>query len=305
MSMKKSSLSTIYGLLAPAAFISVGAAQASSVVYVSGKGADSNACTVAAPCLTFQGAYGKVDAGGIIIALDSASYGPLTITKSVSVINDGGGVADVQRAEAGKNAITINDSAAIVHLRGLSVDGGGVGVNGVYVVSAASVTISNCVIRRFIVSGVLARPTAAGMALSVIDSTVSDNARGIYLYPNGGALTATLSNVEATGNSQQGVYATGTVSAAVTGGIFSRSAQGVYAGAGASVSVRDAVANNNSGAGFLAYGAGAVLRLAHSIASGNYTGLQASNGGLAETYSDNNLRANNRQVAGATAVVRQ
>lgn len=57
---------------------------ASNVVYVSGSGNDSNACdTVSAPCRTFQAAHGKANAGGEIVVLDSASYGPVTITKSI------------------------------------------------------------------------------------------------------------------------------------------------------------------------------------------------------------------------------
>src|SRR6266481_9627937 len=55
--------------------------------FVSGIGSDSNACTRTAPCRTFAFAITHTNAGGEIYALDPAGYGPVTITKSISIIS--------------------------------------------------------------------------------------------------------------------------------------------------------------------------------------------------------------------------
>src|SRR6266446_6363807 len=57
--------------------------------FVSGHGNDANACSLAAPCRTFAGAYTKTNAGGEIDVLDTAGYGSLTITNAISIVNDG------------------------------------------------------------------------------------------------------------------------------------------------------------------------------------------------------------------------
>lgn len=53
--------------------------------WVAPGGNDANDCTVSAPCQTFQGANQKVGSGGEIICLTGGSYGPLTITKSLTI----------------------------------------------------------------------------------------------------------------------------------------------------------------------------------------------------------------------------
>jgi hypothetical protein len=62
--------------------------------------------------------------------LEPAGYGPVTITKSISIVNDGVGTAAIG-VESG-NAITINAGANdSVHLRGLTIDGLGRAANGI------------------------------------------------------------------------------------------------------------------------------------------------------------------------------
>ncbi len=90
--------------------------------WVSGKGTDSGACTRAAPCQTFAFALTQTAAGGEIDVLDPAGYGTVTITKAISIVNDGVGVAAIGTASG--NGITINAGASdSVHLRGLTIEG--------------------------------------------------------------------------------------------------------------------------------------------------------------------------------------
>src|SRR4029077_18206456 len=58
---------------------------ATTRVFVAGQGSDSNPCTFAAPCRTFNRAASVVAAGGAIDVLDPAEYGSVSITKSLSI----------------------------------------------------------------------------------------------------------------------------------------------------------------------------------------------------------------------------
>src|ERR1051325_6112709 len=74
---------------------------------VAAQGSDSNPCTFAAPCRTFQHAHDMVAANGEIDVLDPAGYGALTISKAISI--QGHGFSGISAASG--NAITINAGA--------------------------------------------------------------------------------------------------------------------------------------------------------------------------------------------------
>src|SRR5262249_44137287 len=57
--------------------------------YVSGTGSDSYPCTATQPCKTLQAALSLTVAGGEIFVLNSANYGPVTITKAVTITGEG------------------------------------------------------------------------------------------------------------------------------------------------------------------------------------------------------------------------
>src|ERR1700732_3223523 len=78
--------------------------------WVSGHGTDSGACTRAAPCATFAFALTQTAFGGEIDVLDPGGYGPVTITKAISIVNDGVGTAGI-RVGSG-NGVTINAGAS-------------------------------------------------------------------------------------------------------------------------------------------------------------------------------------------------
>src|SRR5580698_8100383 len=118
--------------LALGGVLSVAPAQAQAVrTFVSPTGVDSAACSLTAPCRTFAAAYAATDAGGEIAVLGTAGYGTLTINKAISIVNGGGFEAGVS-VPSGGTGITINALANdAVSLRGLTIDGAGVGANGV------------------------------------------------------------------------------------------------------------------------------------------------------------------------------
>jgi hypothetical protein len=148
----------VAGLAAPAHALS-------NRAWVSGHGTDAAGCgSAASPCRTFQYVHDNIVApGGEIDVLDPAGYGAVTITKALSIINDGAGTAGVQSV-SGQNAITINvvPASVPVNLRGLTIDGLGSGQHGIQVISAGTLTVVNCEIRHFTGNGIYIAPVTNG-----------------------------------------------------------------------------------------------------------------------------------------------
>src|SRR5438105_1217782 len=124
---------------------------------VSLTGSDLATCTVPDPCRTFDVAISKTNAGGEVVVLSTAGYGPFTVTKSVSIISPPAYHAAM--APTAGDAITINVDNAVVVLRGLTLNGSLGGYNGVTFSGAAtasnsSLYIENCCISGFINNGV-------------------------------------------------------------------------------------------------------------------------------------------------------
>src|SRR5262249_61977328 len=116
--------------------------------FVSSLGNDANDCNRVTPCRTFQQAHDNTLAAGEITVLDPGGYGAVTITKAISIINDGVGEAGAL-VSGGLNGITINAGASdAVSLRGLTVKGIGFGGgNGIQFTTGKSLTIENGAIR--------------------------------------------------------------------------------------------------------------------------------------------------------------
>ncbi len=146
------------------------ASAAAQRTFVSSAGVDNVNCSLASPCRAFAAAITATSAGGEVIVLDSAGYGPVTIAKSVSLIAPTGIYAGITVFSG--NGITVNAPGAIVVLRGLSINGQG-GSNGVNVLQAARVRIESCVISNMAVDGVM--HSAPGAELMVLDTIVRDN----------------------------------------------------------------------------------------------------------------------------------
>lgn len=126
--------------------------------WVSGVGDDANPCSRTAPCKTFAGAIPKTAAGGIINALDSGGFGPVTITKSITI--DGTGM-QASILASNTNGVVINGAGANVVLRNIDITGTNCsGVTGVVVHQASSVRLD----------GVAIAGTQRGLALPLTDA---------------------------------------------------------------------------------------------------------------------------------------
>jgi Right handed beta helix region len=285
-------------------FLHVASAQAQYVhtCVSAAAGNDANTCHCTQPCRTFQRAHTQTLDQGQITVLDPGGYGPVTITKSISIVNDGGGVASV--IVSGNNAFGINvnaPAAGYVNLRGLTIQGVGFGIDqgGVIFASGFSLTITDCVIRNLTGNGIVFG--GSGNSLVVADTLVADNGgSGIFVNPEAGTRRTMFNRVQLYHNSEAGIWVRG-------GG-----------GAGTlDATVTDSVAYKNAGSGFLAStvagGGSTSLWIFRSVAANNFDGLKADiasilvgqstvkgntngltmvNGGSVTSYGDNNIDGN-------------
>jgi hypothetical protein len=195
--MKTSLVAAGFGAGLCLAAIGLGGSAAATPVanraWVSGHGVDQAGCGApVAPCRSLQYAHDSiVIAGGEIDILDPAGYGSVTITKAISIVNDGVGTAGVQASSG--NAITINAGPGdAVYLKGLNIDGIHASAsNGVQLNTAGTLTIINCVARHFANAGILLSPTTSTQ-MNVVDSVMTDDGLGLSYSVTGTGFLDTL-----------------------------------------------------------------------------------------------------------------
>jgi hypothetical protein len=212
--------------------------------FVSSLGNDANDCNRLTPCRTFQRAHDQTLALGEITVLDPGGYGAVTITKGISIINDGVGEAGAL-VSGGLVGITVNAGAADrVTLRGLTIKGIGFGGgNGIRFNSGASLIIENCVVRNLTGDAIQMLgnvPADTTRSLTLSNVMVTDNdANAIYIQPSGAGTASVVANrVEMYNNGAHGL---------ALDGQNINSANGILLGA-----ATDSVAANNGIAGFVA-----------------------------------------------------
>src|SRR6516164_7033185 len=139
-------------------------AHARARTFVASYGNDSNPCTFGSPCKTFQQAVNVVDAGGEVTAIDSAGFGPIIITKAVTITSPDGVEAGIVPGASG-NAILIGvGTSDTVVLRGLTLDGGGVGFDGILFNAGGRLVVTNCVLQNFGNAGIQFFPASDSVA---------------------------------------------------------------------------------------------------------------------------------------------
>jgi hypothetical protein len=140
--MKKMTIVRIAAVLC----IGTAAFSASGVqrTFVAPSGSDANPCNLASPCRTFGAAIALTDPGGEVVILDSAGYGPVTITKSVSITAPAGIYAGIS-AFTGQDGVVIDGADIEVTLRGLTINGQG-GSVGVRMPQGGALTMERCTV---------------------------------------------------------------------------------------------------------------------------------------------------------------
>lgn len=165
------------------------ASAAAQRTFVASYGNDANACSLTLPCRGFAAAVAQTISGGEVIVLDSAGYGPVTITKSVSIVAPGGVYAGISAASGAGVAITA--AGISVTLRGLTINGTG-GAYGIRMTNGSALTVEDCAVSSFLNdSDASAISIETGAAVKVSGTVVSDAFNGILI---GFGATANITN---------------------------------------------------------------------------------------------------------------
>jgi hypothetical protein len=175
--------------------VAAGAHAQATRTWVSGVGDDVNPCSRTAPCASFAGAIVKTAAGGEISVLDPGDFGPVIVTKSIT-IDGGGGLPTGIGGQPLGDAITIDIPAlqptgARVNLRNLSLNGfGGVGANGIRVKSSVDLSIDHLFVGGYAQNCVLIESGATGARVDIAHSMLYGCQTGVA---NQAAATVNLS----------------------------------------------------------------------------------------------------------------
>jgi hypothetical protein len=301
--------------LALAALLSFAAAPAQAQLartFVSNAiGNDANNCDRPTPCRTFQAAHDKTLPAGEITVLDPGSYGAVTITKAISIINDGVGEAGVLVSGSGTGVTISAQGVDAVSLRGLTIKGIGFGGgNGIVFENAKSLTIENCVVRT-LTAATPNTPAGNGIAifpststsLTMVNTLVAQNqGAGIWFVTSSPALSVVLDHValydNGIGLSLEGTASAGGVQVSAVDTTAAGNAEDgffveSFNGGTDSLVLTRSTSANNGGAGLkVNAGAGskAILRVGQSTITGN--GSSWSSNGTLQSYGDNYVIGN-------------
>ena len=277
--------------------------------WISGKGVDQAGCgPIATPCRTLQYAHDNTSAGGVIDVLDSAGYGSVVIGKAISIVGDGS-VAGVL-APAGGTAITIAAGQGdAVTLRGLTIEGAGVGTYGIAVKSGRYIEISRCTVTAFAEAGIDLQMTSGAPRVVVSDTTLSlNNVVGFRYFqaaPSTVSPNIVLNRVDSHHNGSMGFYiqqnAAGDAtvdiahSTASSNSNYGFAVQAAVPATGTLTAALDNLSATGNGAvGMIFSGPKLKAYLGRSVVSGNPTGVQ--NGGGVFSYGNNQIDGNATNV---------
>jgi hypothetical protein len=304
-------------------------AQAQSArTFVSANGVDNtNPCSRAAPCRTFAYALTQTNAGGEINTLDPAGYGAVTITKSVSIVS-GLGEAGVLVTSAG-TGITINAGANdAVNLRGLIIEGAGVGANGIVFNTGKSLAIENCVVRNVTANGIAFAPNyqivSSGTSSLFISNTLVANTGniGISVAPASdgiiiptGTFKAVLSHVDSVNNAigilVDGTFVSGKLDVTASHSVAAHNGTGMLLNtetfrAPTTLLVNRSAANNNgTGLRIGNGGSNAIIQIAQTTVSANTTGISFNLPSAIQSYGDNYMLSNTNNSGSLTSISKQ
>jgi hypothetical protein len=269
--------------------------------FVASFGLDTNNtlnCPFVHPCRTFATAVTVVADNGEVVALDSAGYGSVILTRSIALIGAPGVYAGVA-AFAGTNGITINTPNISVVLRGLLINGQG-GDNGILMDTLSTnsrLSIENGVIANF--------PSGSGVSVGagtvrIVNTLIRDNQTGVQL--SGGA-SAVIAGSKVLANSGNGIFATG-ATAAISTTAVSDSGTGIAASGATQVAVaRSTITNNGTGVSAQGSSGATVVTVSNSMITGNTTGLAQSGTATLELLGNNTVRQNATPTSGTITSV--
>ncbi len=288
-----------------------GAGIAAQRTFVSVQGSDANAsynCSNSLPCRGFTAALGVTDAGGEIVVKDSGGYGPVIITKSVSIIANDGVYAGISVFSG--TGIEIATPGVDVLLKGLTINGLG-GYIGISMSDGIRLTALNCLVRNFSLDGGVGISFDAPGLARVFDTVLLENATGVAI---GNGATAMISRTRFFGNALGLDILAGAADETTTEVSASEAGQNLtgfharaLAGGTVKLNVKDSVLAKNSVGGRTSSTGGTVLSTytANMVSGNSAAGLYAEGSGAKIVAIGNTLSQNGYGLVqtGGSAVV--
>jgi hypothetical protein len=273
-----------------------GAQAQATRTWVSGVGDDANPCSRTAPCKTFAGAISKTAASGVISVLDPGGFGAVTITKSITIENDGA-IGGILSSLVHGVIVNLPNATDRVVLRGLSIDGAGNGLDGIRFIQNGSLVVERCVINGVAQKGIQFAPTGAGQ-LFVSDTQIHNannaaNGGAINVAPSGaGTAVATIENVQMSRN-LFGVQANANSKVFVHSSVAANNdSNGFVASGGGILVLDDSSATGNTNNGILSTGSGSTVTMSRSATFGNGAGIRTLSLAVVQSFQENRDTAN-------------
>ena len=265
---------------------------------VSVAGLDTNLCTVASPCRTFNRAITQTNTGGEVIVLTSAGYGTFVIDRAISVIAPPGIYAGVTVSATNQTAIAVTaPSDADVLISGLSLkDGTGVQSFGIRADSGNSLTVDRVTIDGFFTQGECIKTTVDTL---IQDSTFLRCGQGVHVINAaiGAHVRGLVNRCVFRDSNSNATLAEANAFVVIRDSASYRSfTNGFSAGQGSlQTNVVNCIATGSVFNGFQATNF-AVMRVARSVATDNGNGLDADTMAILESYGNNKARGNTVDV---------
>lgn len=254
--------------------------------FVSGSGVDNASCDRTTPCRNFAAAITATDTGGEVVALDSAGYGPVTITKSISIIVPLGIHAAI--APTSGNGITINAPGGTVVLKNLFINSQG-GSSGITVSSADTVVIEKCEMANFINQNLI----TSSVANLLVRESVFRGGGTHNAVVNGGISSFDHCRFEKSGSTALLVQGSSPKAFVSNSVVVANGGHGVASNSSTSqVSVKSCVLSGNSSSGAGSFFSGAILRVSASMIVNNGQFGLLNTAGTILKYNNNEIRGN-------------
>jgi hypothetical protein len=273
--------------------------------WVSGVGDDANPCSRTAPCKTFAGAISKTAAGGEISVLDPGGFGTVTITKAIT-LNGAGTLAGILSA-AGVNGIVVNAGVNdVVIVRNISINGAGTGLNGIRFLAGGHLYVENCTISGVTTHGIDVAHSGVGAGTLTVANTTLANIGDTAIRVDAAAGTpATQASHITISGAATGFHVLAGTATIADSFISQVTNQGVAAeNSGTKVNVKSC-AVDASGTGVAAVNAGAKVRISDCDIFQNGTGVSVAAGGNGESFGNNRIRGNVKNIVGNLPKVSQ
>jgi hypothetical protein len=268
-------------------------------------GSDTNPCTRNAPCRDLASAVSVVAEDGEVVILDSGGYDAVEITKSVQIVAPEGvhavidpttGIAVPGDANGSMTAVLVNAPNATVILRNLTINRHQTISNAIRAIAVGTLHVENCVLNGInnLNSSDSGISFAANGRLMVRDTTARNNGTGILVFaPSGGIARASIDQSRLDGN-QTGVIASSNSRVMVSNTVAANGGNvGFLANAHPSepseLNCDNCVASNFYAGFSRGSGAGAVMRVARSVATNNNYGFQNSGAGKFKSLAGTNM----------------